>query len=123
MMKVLQAKTTKTAVFDGSSVNIDNTVHASVPDWTLVIDVQELIGDTVVRFEVTDSVNGFTNSLASITLNVAGACSASCNRRYSFSRRDFPSLRLGTANAVLRLSIKAITGTTPSVTYASWLEY
>jgi hypothetical protein len=115
----IQAKVTKTATFNGSGVDVSGISG----DWTLVLDVQTVVGDTAVRFGFQDTVDAFTTPLAGPTVSVSGAVALANSRRFTFKKYDFPGLRCGTASAQLRLAVLAITGTSPSVTYQAWLEY
>lgn len=123
----VQAKVRKTAAFDGASIDISGITG----DWTLVLNVMDIAGTTPgVRFQFTDSVDAFSATLAGPTASVSGilgkygSTPAEPNtKRFTWQKRDFPSLRFGTGSAVLRLSLTEITGSgSPGVTYEAWIE-
>jgi hypothetical protein len=120
---VVQALVTKTAVFNGASIAIDNTVFPSVPNWTLVVEVRDSgPSDTLVRFQFSDSVDAFTTVLSGPTFVCPGGVKVGNPKRFTVRQSDFPDLRFGVANAVLRLSLTRITGFSQTVSYLAWLE-
>lgn len=121
-IKAIQALVTKTASFDGASIAIDNTVYPTVPNWTLVLDVQATGPDTVARFQFSDSVDAFTTVLAGPTFVCTGGIAKANDKRFCLKWYDFPDLRFGVASAVLRVSLTRITGTSPTVSYSAWYE-
>lgn len=122
----VQAKVRKTAAFDGSSIDIS----AITGDWTLVLEVMDQDGTSpLTRFQFTDSVDAFTTPVAGPTASVSGTLGARGStpaepntKRYTWQKRDFPSMRFGTGSAVLRLSLTLISGTSAGVTYQAWIE-
>jgi len=116
----VQAKVTKTAAFDGASIDISGFTAAN--DWTLVIEVLAMNDANTVRFNFEDSVDAFTAKLPGPTLCIAGSITATNPRRFTFRKYDFPALRFGTASAVLRLALAEILGSSKSVTYKAWIE-
>lgn len=117
----IQALVTKTGTFTGTGVDVSGITG----DWTLKIQVatQSATSPTVAqtRFQFTDSVNSFTASLAGPTFSFRGKVSNDADIVRSFKKADFPDLRLGTANALLRLDLVALTG--DSTSYSGWVEY
>ncbi len=116
----VQALTTKTAAFDGSSVDV-HTNPSATTDWTLELEITALTG--TARFQFTDSVDAFSNSLAGPTVSCSGTITSAQPKKYTFTKKDFPDMRFGVASAVLRLSLTAITASTGSVQYQAFLKY
>lgn len=120
----VQAKVTKTAAFDGASLDISSVLYTTSQDWTLVLEVLTNVG--ISRFQFSDSVDAFTTTVAGPTAVVVGAILPSFSKRFTFTRKDFPDLRFGVASAVLRLSLTRISeyvaGDVESVQYKAWLE-
>ncbi len=114
----VQAKVTKTAAFDGSSVDISGLTST---DWTLEIEILALTG--TCRFQFADSVDAFTTTVAGPTVSCSGTLTTAQPKKYTFTKRDFPDLRFGVTSAVLRLSLTAITASTGTVTYQAFLKY
>lgn len=115
----IQAKVTKTATFDGSSIDIS----AITADWTIILEVLAQNDGDNVRFSFEDSVDAFTTPLQAMSVSTSGKTTKDGARRYTFFKRDFPNLRMGVSSAVLRLSIVEFTGSSKSVTYQSWIEF
>lgn len=115
---IVQAKVTKTAAFNGASVDI-----SAIPgDWTLVLNVQKMTDGATARFNFADSVDAFTAKIAGPSVSLTGKVDPVNPRRFSFTKKDFPSLRFNAANAVLRLELAELTGSAPSIDYEAWLE-
>lgn len=125
----IQAKVTKTAQFLGADVTLDDSVVGlAASDWTLVLVIHAQATTTVSRFVFEDSNNATTTYNTDIfpgpSASVAGAiATASGPKRYSWTKKDFPSLRWGATSVVGRLNLTEITGGSKSVTYEAWLEY
>lgn len=116
----VQAKVTRTSAANGSSVDISGITG----DWTLVLEVMAQNDGNTTRFIFQDSVDAFTNNIGGPAASVSGQIvTAGGPRRYTWTKKDFPSLRFGTASAVLRLALAEHTGSSKSVTYQSWIEY
>lgn len=113
----VQALTTKTAPFNGASVNISGITG----DWMLKLRVAKLTAGKKCRFVFADSVNAFTNELAGPAYSVEGEIAKEADRVFSVRKQDFPSLRFGVANAVLRLELTEV-DSGGSVDYEAWLE-
>lgn len=118
LITAVQALATKTSTFDGSSIDISSAT--TFKDWTLVVEVQNLVG--TARFAFEDSVDAFSNNIVGPTISLTGAIVKSESKRFTFRSYDFPSMRFGTASAVLRLSLTQITGSSATVTYQAWIE-
>lgn len=124
----VQAQVTKTATFDGSSVD----VHSITTPWTLVLEIQAQTSGATTRFQFSDSTNAFSTVLAGPTFSFTGQIgnpSAAIQslkypnvKRVSIKQQDFPDLVIGVTSGVLRLSLTDITGSSASVTYQAWLE-
>lgn len=120
----VQALVTKTGTFTGASVAVDNTVVPAGTNWTLCLEVQASgSSDATYRFEFDDSVNAFVASIPGPTFSSPGGIVNKNSKKWSIRKEDFPDLRIGSANAVLRLALTNLQGTTQSVTYQAWLEY
>lgn len=113
----VQALVTKTAAFNGSSVDIS----AVTGDWTLFIRVAKLTAAKKARLGFQDSVDAFTNNLAGPAISVKGEVGTDYDKVYSFKKQDFPSLRFGTGSAVLRAVLIEIDGSS-SIDYEAWYE-
>lgn len=114
----LQAKTSKTATFNGASVDI-----SALNEFNVVIRVNSITPGKRVQFAFEDSVDAFTGKQTHRIEEFLGGSSGLPVEGVvrSFHVRETPMLRKGTASAVLRLAITAIdAGTT--VDYQAWLE-
>jgi hypothetical protein len=120
----IQAAVTKTAAFDGAGIDIS----AITGDWTLFLRISELKAasgtptaifafEHVAAADFTTPINGPTFcfqgpiSLDSIDSDVV----------VSVRKRDFPALKAGVTDGKVRLALETPGGTTPSVTYDSWM--
>lgn len=110
----VQASVSKTGTFNGSSIDISGITG----DWALEITVQSLSAGGSARLTFDDSVDAFTASLPGPVVHVAGTINQP--KTFVFTKKDWPNLRFGTASAVGRLAIKAISGT---LVYQSFLKY
>jgi hypothetical protein len=123
----IQSQVTRTGAAAGSFVDVSGIVDGSGSprDWTLKINVSALsdsAGNTPsVRFAFEDSVNAGSAYLAGPTFSFAGTVVAASDKVKSFKKADFPDLRIGVANALLRLRLSNLE-VTGSVTYQAWLE-
>jgi len=113
----VQAKVTKTAAFNGASLDISGITG----DWTLVLKVDKLTAGKKARFTFEDSVDAFTAKIAGPSFSVKGEVAPEADRTFSVKKADFPSLRFGTGSAVLRLALTEIDASS-SVDYEAWLE-
>lgn len=114
----LQARVSKTAAFTGSGIDVSGITG----DWTLKIQVESLTAAKNCRFAFEDTVNDYTASLTGPTVSFKGALASSFDKVKSFKKADFPSLRLGTASAQLRLKLAELDASATSV-FRAWLEY
>lgn len=115
----IQAKVTKTAAFSGAAFD-------SAPitgDYTVFIRVIDLVG--TARFVFEDSGDNFAaDALPGPTFSMKGVLGKDYTVTKSFLRRDFPSLRVGTAGAKIRLKLAELTGSgTQTCTYEAWIQY
>jgi len=117
-MTEVQARTTQTAAYTGASVDVSGITQ----DWTLKLQVEALTAADNARFVFEDTINDWTASVAGPTCDVYGLLTKENDKVYSWKKADFPSLRLGTVSAGLRLKL-GYANTTMSVTYRAWLEY
>lgn len=86
-------------------------------DYTLEITVQALTaasGTPLARVVLEDTVNGFTNAIPVFEVNVEGPISVPVT--YLVRDDEAPALRIGVANAMLRLNVYDLEGTSPSIT-------
>lgn len=124
----IQAKTTKTAAFDGTGVDISGIDPTKV-NWTLVLEIMGQNDGDTSRFVFEDSADNFSADIlagpaASVTGKVGGGTPAFPDvKRYSWKQQDFPDLRFGVTSAKLRLSLTNISGSSKSVTYQAYVEY
>ena len=113
---------TQSATFVGTGLSVASITGA----WTIKLDLQSLTasdGSTpTARFEFDDTVNSFTASVAGPTASFKGTYGVSFDRVHSWKQQDFPDLRLGTANAQLRLQLTQISANA-TAQYRAWLEY
>jgi hypothetical protein len=123
MRTPIQAITTKTTVFDGAAVPIDNSKFQAGCAWLIALKISSMTADAQVRFQFSYSSDNFaTQIVAFATFALSGATSPSADRRMTITPQDYPGVPVGTPAVAVRLSIKSITGTSPSVTYESWIE-
>ena len=123
----IQALVTKTAAYAGTAINVSGFVDGSgnPVDWTLKINVQALSDSNsantpCVRFAFEDSVDG-TTYLAGPTVSFKGTLANSFDKVKSFKKEDFPDLRIGVSNGLLRLHLTDLEAT-GSCTYQAWME-
>jgi hypothetical protein len=90
-------------------------------DWTLHLRVESLTAAKNIEIGIEDSVDGIT-WITRFGRNIKGAVSTSAMLDCLTLRKyDYPMLRFGTANAVLRLNVLAIDAATTAVT-TFWIE-
>lgn len=120
-----QSRVTKTAAFTGAAIDVSMITG----DFTVFLRVVQLLGSGTVRFRFGDSLDSFVadnmpGPTYSMRGNINNDVSTGGSVTKSFLRRDFPSLRMGTAAAKLRLDVAELTGdATKSVTYEAWIQY
>lgn len=86
-------------------------------DYTLEITVQSLTaasGTPKARIVLEDSVNGFTNAVPVVEMDIQGPITMPVTHLYRSD--ECPDLRIGVTNAVLRLNVYELDGTSPSIT-------
>ncbi|HYP21256.1 MAG TPA: hypothetical protein VEY08_14385, partial [Chloroflexia bacterium] len=88
-----------------------------------VISLTAASGTPSARLQIEDSVNAFTASLPVALENVQGPIGNTAPVSFSWRRYQLPGLRAGAANAVLRLNVTELLGTTPSLTFLLQLIY
>ena len=86
-------------------------------DYTLEITVSALSaasGTPKARVVLEDTVNGFTNAVAVVEMNIQGPIGMPVTHLYKSD--EAPSLRIGVASAMLRLNVYELDGTSPTIT-------
>jgi hypothetical protein len=99
------------------SGNLD--ISGMAGDLTLVVTILELksaSGTPRVRVILEDSVDAFTGAKPVLEWNVEGPVVAGTPLSKAWRRYEIPSIRGGTASAVLRVNVVEISGGTPSCT-------
>ncbi len=114
-------KATQTGATNNTGVDVDpTTVPSLAGDWTLVLEVLNLVG--TARFTFEDNLGGETTWLTGPSCSLVGNVGASYPKRFTWNKRDFPDLNIGVADIDFRVSLAAISGAGATVTYQSWLE-
>lgn len=90
------------------SVNITNLTAAS--------------GAPAARIVIEDTVDAFTTAQPVAVFNVGGPITQNAPVALSLVGREIPSMRIGVANAKLRARVAMLDGTTPSLTFAAFLQ-
>jgi len=95
-----------------------------VGPWTLVLKARSSsASDTLARLCWQDSSDNFnTNIVGGPEVQVFGANAIRNMRRWTFTQKDFPELRIGQGGVTLRLALLRLSGTSPQITYESWIE-
>ena len=114
----IQARVSKTAAFTGTGVDVSGITG----DWTIKLQIESLTTAKNVRFAFEDTVNDYTASIAGPTFSFKGGLSAASDKVKSFKKADFPSLRLGTGSAQLRLTCSEMDASCTGV-WRAWVEY
>ena len=114
----IQARVSKTAAFTGTGIDVSGITG----DWTVKLQIESLTAAKQARFAFEDTVNDYTASLAGPTFSFKGSLTSSADKVKSFKKADFPSLRLGTASAQLRLKCSEMDSACTGV-WRAWLEY
>lgn len=114
----VQARVSKTAAFTGTGIDVSGITG----DWTIKLQIESLTSAKMCRITLEDTVNDYTASLAGPTVSFKGALASSYDKVKSFKKQDFPSLRLGTASAQLRVKLAEIDSSATAV-FRAWLEY
>lgn len=114
----VQARVSKTAAFTGAGIDISGITG----DWTIKLQVESLTSAKNCRFAIEDTITDYTASLTGPTCSFKGALAASYDKVKSFKKQDFPSLRMGTASAQLRVKLAELDSSATAV-YHVWVEY
>ena len=117
-MTDVQPYVSQSAAFTGASVS----VAAIAGDWTIKIQVGSLTQGKKARIVVEDSVDAFGTSLSGPAFSFLGGFGVENDHVRSIKKADFPSLRLGTASAVLRAKLAEL-DPAASITYKVWIEF
>jgi hypothetical protein len=104
---------TPTAGLDISGITGDYTVH---------VQLESLTAGKKCLIQLEDSVNAFTASVPIETWNPIGSVAKSSDQKRSWRKYQIPSLRAGTASAVLRVNVTQIDSATTGKVHA-WIEY
>lgn len=131
----IQTRTTITSAAAGSGVDISGITG----NWTLVLEVMGMNSGDTARFVFEDSVNAFSAALSGPSASVTGQVGSDGTspfvpganptgyepnvKRYTWNTRDFPSLRFGVTDALLRMNVQEMTGSSKSVTFQAFVEY
>lgn len=116
----LQAAVTKVAAdvaFNGTST----AVSSFTGDWQIVLLVHSLTAGKKARLVLADSVDAFTAEVPGIVQHLSGEIKTAAPQRFTFTKRDFPHLRIGTASAVVRWELVGLDAS-GSIKFESWLE-
>lgn len=108
---------TPTGGLDISGISGDYTIHVRVQNLSSASGTPQ--ADIVLE----DSVNAFTAIVQVAAVNVQGTIDSKTEQHYSFRKYQLPTLRAGTASAVLRVNVQKLNGTTPALTLDAWIEY
>jgi hypothetical protein len=117
----IDSQTGLTAAFVGAGIAISSYTG----DWTIALNIQAIVDASAtptVRFEFDDSVNSFTGYLCGPTFSAQGAIVSSNDIVKRWRSYDFPDMRFGVSNALLRLQLTNITSGA-SVSYRAWVEH
>jgi len=91
-------------------------------DWTIKLQVESLTEAKKIILAFEDTVDDFSNSVIGPTVNTVGEISKTADKVWSWTYRNWPSLRFGTASAELRLNCLSIDAATTAHVRA-WIEY
>lgn len=123
---------TKTAAFATASAQaLDISGLAATTDWTLHLEVmnQSCASGTVgAVFQFETSVDAFTTPIPGPNFEVRGTVVAGASIHKTWRSREYKDLgaaiaTFGTASSRLRLNLKYLLGTSPTITYRAWIEY
>jgi hypothetical protein len=99
-------------------------ISALSGDYELQLEVTALsaaAGTPKARIILEDTVNAFTAAVPVALWNIQGPIDPTAPIKLSVLKDQAPSLRLGVANAKLRVNVVWLDGTTPSITLRSAL--
>lgn len=122
----IQAEVTKTAAFDGTGIDIS----AITGNWTLYLRISELKAASgtptaIFGFEHVAAAD-FTTPIIGPAFCFQGPISKDSSDGevvVSIKKYQFPALSAGVTNGKVRLALETPGGTTPSVTYDSWMVH
>jgi hypothetical protein len=110
-----------------AGVSASSIVSEAVPisavtgDWTLRMRIEGMLAGLSAEVAIEDSVDGIT-WITRVTRNVKGAVLSGAMLDVMEVRKyDFPSIRFGTANAVIRVNVLSLDATN-TVTVTAWFE-
>lgn len=96
-------------------------VSGITADWVLKLKVKKFTGTRTVRFAFEDSVDAFVGKMPGPMFSIKGPVSQDAPIEKSFHKREFPSLRIGETDAVLRLALAEIED--GAVDFEAWIEH
>ena len=112
--------------FATAAVLVDNTVFATVPDYTLVGRVESLSSGANARAVFTDAADSaFVTEQPVAVFQTAGAVASnfSADVKSSAKRDQVPDTRLGSSGYNMRLKVFVSGGAGASVQFSGWMEY
>lgn len=124
----MEGALTKTASYTPAS-GAANDIATFNPDLSLggvhieVTAASVASGTLVVSFALEDTVDTFTNFVTHAVRCFKGAVNSAATRKFFIPFTDLYGVRWNTTSARLRLKMVVHSGTTPSVSYRSWIEY
>lgn len=118
----LQAQVSKTAAFDGSSVDI--SAMPAEPGMIVVrVKIDSLTANKTAVFALEDSADGFSSDIRTLaTFHVKGAIQTIAPREKEFHTWDMPAVRYGVTSAHMRLSLISIDGSA-TVVYEAFIQF
>jgi hypothetical protein len=124
----MEGALTKTAAYTPAGSAGTAIASSSLIDARIHIEVTDLSaasGTPSANIVFQDTVDDFTAVQTGPSLHLKGTIGGDAETwfRKSWPVRDFPNLRFGVTSAELRCKIEALGGTTPSITYRTWIEY
>jgi hypothetical protein len=100
-------------------------ISAAAKDYMLSLQINELkavSGVPRARIAIEDTVDAFTTPLLVAMVDIGGPIKPGSPCNFSWRSNEVPSLRVGTADAKLRVTVLALSGTTPSLTLEAYLH-
>lgn len=108
---------TTTTGLDISGITGDYTIHLRIRALSAAS------GTPSCAISLEDTVNAFTASVPQVVQEATGTIDSKSELHFSWRKYQLPQLRAGTASAKLRANVVSLSGTTPSLTLDSWIEY
>jgi hypothetical protein len=115
---VLEPKVSKTAVFDGTQLDISGGLSGF---WSVKLKIHSLTAGKKINYSLRDTVDNFTASVVKAARSFVGAFPPEGEVVTLLNWSDHPSLRQGVTSAELQLSITEIDADTTCV-YEAWVE-